>query len=101
MELIKKSDIYLAAHVFDPRIKTTNIKEQYGDKSNVIIKRIREYLKKEYLKPGASLAIPRPEAPFPKRANIHAIGLLRRAYRNREALLASDIDRYLDSEPID
>jgi hypothetical protein len=100
MKLIKKNNIYLAAHVLDLRIKTTNIKEQYEDKSDVIIKRIREYLKKEYLKPGASLAIPRLKAPFPKEANIHAIGLLRRAYRNREAPLASDINRYLDSEPI-
>lgn len=100
MEIIKNNDMYLAAHVLDPRVKLVNIREQYGDDLDTIIIRIRRYLKKEYLKPGAGNAA-RLKAPIPSGANVHAIGLLRRAHRNRDSSTACDIDKYLDSEPVD
>ncbi|KAH9206527.1 hypothetical protein DL95DRAFT_247510, partial [Leptodontidium sp. 2 PMI_412] len=47
IKIVKNNDIYFAAHVLNPRVKLTNIREQYSD-IDAIILRIRKYLKKEY-----------------------------------------------------
>jgi hypothetical protein len=40
IRLIKNNDMYLAAHILDPWVKTTNIREQYREDANDIIKRV-------------------------------------------------------------
>jgi hypothetical protein len=42
------NDIYFAAHVLDPRVKFTLIREQYGDKAQEIINRVMAYFKQQY-----------------------------------------------------
>ncbi|KAH6703993.1 hypothetical protein BKA61DRAFT_739848 [Leptodontidium sp. MPI-SDFR-AT-0119] len=101
MEIVKNNDMYFAAYVLDPRVKLTNIREQFGDDTDAIILRIQKYLKKEYLKPGVVNVEVRPQPPLPPGANVHAIGLLQRAHRNRDAPTAYNIDKYLDSDPVD
>jgi len=85
--------------VLDPRIKCNLIHEQYGDGANDIIFRVREYLKKEYqkLQPPSSQYI---DVELPLNSNLHQLGLLQRA-RKSNTTIASDIDRYLNTESLD
>ncbi|PMD51266.1 uncharacterized protein K444DRAFT_601551 [Hyaloscypha bicolor E] len=46
--LTLENDIYYAAHVLDPRIKLTLIKEQYGDQADEVIERVKAYFKRQY-----------------------------------------------------
>jgi hypothetical protein len=43
-----ESDLIFAAHVLDPRIKLTMIKEQYGDQAGDIIDRIKSFFRTQY-----------------------------------------------------
>jgi hypothetical protein len=44
-----ESDLIFAAHVLDPRIKLTMIKEQYGNQANNIIDCIKSFFQIQYL----------------------------------------------------
>jgi hypothetical protein len=96
--LINDNIMYYAAAVLDPRIKCNLIKEQYGDEATDIIKRIRDYLKKEYQKP-----LPPPSSTntkLPPITSVHQLGLLRRARKSNGSAIC-DIDRYLDTLSLD
>ena len=58
------------AIVLDPRIKCALIKEQYSDRAQEIIQRIKEWLKSEYQQPPIS-TVPLVEPTLPSNANIH------------------------------
>jgi hypothetical protein len=91
--------MYYAAAVLDPRIKCNLIKEQYSNNATDVIRRIQEYLKKEYQKP---LPPPTPstDIELPPSASVHQLGLLRRARKSIGSTLC-DIDRYLDTPSLD
>jgi hypothetical protein len=98
-KLINENMMYYAASILDPRIKCNLIKEQCGDGANNIIEKVRVYLKEEWQKiescPARST-----DTQLPPSANLHQLGLLRRA-RKSNGSTASDIDRYLDTGSID
>jgi hAT family C-terminal dimerisation region len=97
--LINENIMYHVAAVLDPRIKCTLIKEQYGDGAKEIIQRIKDWLKSEYQQAPTSAASSI-EPTLPSNANIHQVNLLLRA-RKSVASTLSDIDRYLDGEPLE
>jgi hypothetical protein len=91
--------MYYAAAVLDPCIKSNLIKEQYSDKAIDVIKRIQDYLKKEYQK----LLPPPPPSTnteLPLSASVHQLGLLRKARKSNGSAIC-DIDRYLDTLSLD
>ena len=47
-KLIKSNDIYFIATILDPRIKTQWIKDYLLDEANMIIKRVKTFLKNTY-----------------------------------------------------
>ncbi len=65
-----------------------------------MIQRIRAFLKKEYLKTVPVLNAGSQESSLPRRASAHQINLLKRARKSITSKIC-DIDRYLDSEPIE
>jgi hypothetical protein len=91
--------MYYAAMVLDPCIKSNLIKEQYGDEAIDVIKRIKDWFKKEYQSPLPPLA-PLAEVKLPSNVSVHQLGLLRRA-RKSTSLVSYDIDRYLDTLTLD
>ena len=106
------NDIYFAAHVLDPRIKFTLIREQYGDGADDIIERVKEYFRQQY-PPPANIVENRPEAlelERPHRVLIHEQTLLQRSRKinqlNRDISTTthspskSDFDRYLEDPVI-
>ena len=100
MKDINDNIIYYAAHIFNPRIKTILIREQYDkDTADKLISRIRTYLKKEF--GDNSLATTSQSTPkMPANASIHHLSLLKRA-RQSNTSSQNDIDRYLDSPAIE
>jgi hypothetical protein len=91
--------MYYAAAVLDPRVKTTLIREQCGNDANDYINRIRTYLKNKF---GAK-PYPAPlqnTLNIPANASLYHLGMLRRA-RQSNSFVLSDIDRFLDTPPIE
>jgi hypothetical protein len=75
----EENTIHLAAAILDQRFKTTLIREQYKDDTDAIIERVRNYLKKEFKTSAKNLSKYSDEPPIPHGADLHYIGLLRRA----------------------
>ena len=94
-------DLYYVAMALDPWFKFTLIREQYGDDAEDIINRVRLYLKKEYLfHPSVQLLVHPDILISSASMGLHQFNLLRQAHpRSSEPI--SDIDKYLDSRPID
>jgi hypothetical protein len=98
-KLVNENIMYHAAAVLDPRIKFTLIREQYRDKADEIVGRVRKYLKEEWEK--QSPMVPQSEEiKLPPGSDLHHLGLLRRA-RKSSNWTTCDIDRYLNTEPIE
>jgi hypothetical protein len=91
--------MYHTAVVLDPQVKLTLIREQYGDGAPEIIKRIKDYLKREYQTATPNALAPG-EVNLPRGVSAHQINLLRWA-RKSSSLALCDIDRFLDSEPLE
>jgi hypothetical protein len=91
--------MYYVSHALDPRTKLVNIRDQCRDQSDEIIKEMRDWLKKEY--PDNSLIQQNAEeAQCPPGISQNQWKLLKRALPTQPVTPISDIDRYLDSPPI-
>jgi hAT family C-terminal dimerisation region len=95
----KKMDgniLYYVAAVLDPRIKTSVIRAQMNQEdANVIVSQVREFLKKQYPLDEDSSSSPErpsgmPESLWRTLKMVHPV----------QSTMASDIDRYLDSMPV-
>jgi hypothetical protein len=93
MAEINDNIMYFAAHVLDPQIKTTLIREQYNkDEADKLIDRIRTYLKNEF-GDYAPATTSQSTAKVPANVSIHHLNLLRRA-RQSNTINHNDINRY-------
>ena len=88
--------LYYVAAVLDPRIKTSVIRAQMTEEdASVIVSQVREFLKKQY--PVGELSPSKPDRPS---------GMPEQLWRTLkmvhpvQSTMASDIDRYLDSMPV-
>jgi hypothetical protein len=99
-QLCRENIMYYVAQVLDPRIKLANIREQCGDNADGIIKEVREWLKKEYPFTLPSLSQPPSQAECPPGYSQNQWKLLKRAMPTQPLNPVSDIDTYLNSDPI-
>jgi hypothetical protein len=90
--------LYYVASVLDPRIKSSLIVSQMSEQdSGLIVSQVREFLKKEYPpEPFVSCEV---DHPRPAEMSKTMWRTLRKVQPSKEASL-SDIDKYLDSPPV-
>lgn len=106
-EKTMESTLVFAAHVLDPRIKFTLIREQYGDGADEIIDRVKAFFKREYPR---SIPAPSQETVTerPPGMGIHHWQLLQRASRanrsrsdNLTSQRMDDFDKFFHDDPVD
>ena len=98
---INKVDLYFAAHVLDPRLKTTMLRVQYADQADEYIDRIKIFFKENYSSGAVARAEPEPAPQRPPNVSIHTWNILQQARAINEeqqgVAIEDDFERYLTS----
>lgn len=98
------NDLYFAAHILDPRVKFSLIREQYSNNTNDIIKRVKTYFKTQYLQSISPVTQIQPYHKRPYSIPIYEWNLLYCAQQlnasESQQSRQNDFDRYFDDPPV-